>query len=112
MVNAGPVSVAVPDLSKIDKGEKLELECCMSLMKYVAIMDRTNYCRWMSADRHVDQQLPLVCPVTYQHHVSGGFVIQKSNRKGSSIHGDQGHEQSNDIFKEGHGQLGSEINLR
>ena len=91
---------------------KLNVSCRMSLMKYVFIMDRTNYCRWMSVDLHDDQQLPSVCPDTYKHHVSGGFVIQKSNRKGSAIHGDQGHEQNNDLFKDGHGQLGSELNLR
>ena len=100
MVNVGPVSVAVSDLSKINKEGKLELEYHMSLMKYVFIMHRTNYCRWMSVDRHVDRQLPSVFPDTYKHHVSGGFFIQKSNRKSSSIHGHQGHKQSNDIFKE------------
>ena len=52
----------------------LNVSTRMMLMKYVFVFDRTNYSRWMSVDLHDDQQLPTVCPTTFENHLKGQFT--------------------------------------
>ena len=70
------------------------------LLPFVFIFDRVNYDRWLSVHVHELSTLRDVHPDVYAEFVRGNFVVQKSNRKFSTIGLDHAHEQSNKILKQ------------
>ena len=70
------------------------------LLPFVFIFDRVNYARWLSVHVHELSTLRDVHPDVYAEFVRGNFVVQKSNRKFSTIGLDHAHEQSNKILKQ------------
>ena len=62
-------------------------------------MDRTSYSRWLSVHIKDLVEIPHHHEDVYQEFLKGNFVVQKTNRKFSSMGLDQAHEQNNNIIK-------------
>lgn len=87
---------------------KLNCAVSLSLIKYVFILDRKNYSRWMSVGNFDNLRLPYVNRDLFDAFVEKKlWVVLKSHRAFSYMAGDQGGEQNNRDYKRFHRQLGS-----